>query len=251
MNDFFDFLNFLLWEGCREIFFIFCWFCDVLLFFLFHFIFCFGWRGKFFFFICFFQCFWVFLTTFGPHHFCPHHFWLRPLLGFFFLIKPFCAQTFANHPGPRKTWANGVALRGNLLLMSCFLGHGPPSRDPLCPRPPCAGSPVVLCGVSLLLCCGVKCRCGALRPLLQRTPPDSAGPPNAGASHDSPKTPTCTFEGCGLQSHHQNSTKRKKNENSGGSAKKSAKFWAFHPSGAPPIGGTTFRGPSLRGPTFF
>ena len=30
----------------------------------------------------------------------------------------------------------------------------------------------------------------------------------AGVSHDSPRAQTCTFEGTGLQKHHQNSTKR-------------------------------------------
>ena len=39
--------------------------------------------------------------------------------------------------------------------------------------------------------------------------PNSLGPHGAaGVSHDSPRAQKCTFEGPGLQSHHQNSTKR-------------------------------------------
>ena len=44
------------------------------------------------------------------------------------------------------------------------------------------------------------------------------GPEAAGASHHRPRAQTCTFQGPGLQKHHQNSTKgpqkeRRKNEN--------------------------------------
>ena len=115
--------------------------------------------------IYFFDLFFHVFFCFSDHHYWP----------FFFLIKPFCAQTFANHPWPQKTLANGAALRDNLLLMSCFLGHGPP----------CEGPPVVLCGLSLLCCvlwCGVSVRCvfkifvGASKIwALSRLP--SAGPP--------------------------------------------------------------------------
>ena len=51
----------------------------------------------------------------------------------------------------------------------------------------------------------------------------------AGASHDSPRAQTCTFQGPGLQKHHQNSTKGppregEKNENCGGRGKKERNF---------------------------
>ena len=47
-----------------------------------------------------------------------------------------------------------------------------------------------------------------------------------GASHDSPRAQTCTFEGPGLQKHHQNSTRRhperdKKSKNGAGEGKNS------------------------------
>ena len=63
----------------------------------------------------------------------------------------------------------------------------------------------------------------------------------AGVSHDSPRAQTCTFEGPGLQKHHQNSTGRhpereEKNEFCGGRGKKSAKLWAPHTSGPHPSG---------------
>ena len=56
-----------------------------------------------------------------------------------------------------------------------------------------------------------------------------SGPP--GLHTTARELQTCTFEGPGLQSHHQNSTKgpqreRRKNENSGVSGEKRAKFWA-------------------------
>ena len=74
------------------------------------------------------------------------------------------------------------------------------------------------------------------------------GPEAAGVSHDSPRAQTCTFEGPGLQSHHQNSTKRppreeEKNENSSGRRRKKKKREILGP---PPFGP-----PTLRGPTFF
>ena len=79
-------------------------------------------------------------------------FWPRPL----FFIKPFWAQTFANHPWPQLgQW--GCSL-GQFVAHVLFFG---PSPDPPCPRPPCptppVRDPVVLCGVSLLLCCVVLC----------------------------------------------------------------------------------------------
>ena len=83
------------------------------------------------------------VITFGPHHFRPTT-----------LLKPFFfAQICA--------LANGAALRDNLLLMSCFLGHGPRCDGPPCPR--LCGIPIVV-WVSLLccvvLCRVVVCRCG-------------------------------------------------------------------------------------------
>ena len=88
----------------------------------------------------------------------------------------------------------------------------------------------------------------------------------AGASHNNPRTPNVHI-GARRFKHHQNSTKdaperaeRKKNVAREG--KKSAKFWASHPSG-PTLRGPTFYGfgfifweastlrPTLRGPTFY
>ena len=80
---------------------------------------------------------------------------------------------------------------------------------------------------------------------------------------------TCTFQGPGASKHHQNSTRRpperhRNSETVAGKGRKSAKFWAPHPSGhhpsgphpsgphpfgAPPFRGPTLRGPTLRGPT--
>ena len=61
---------------------------------------------------------------------------------------------------------------------------------------------------------------------------------------------TCTFEGPGLQKHHQNSTRRhpetnKKSENGSGRGKK-REILGPPPFGAPPFG-AALRGPSLRG----
>ena len=98
-------------------------------------------------------------TTFGPHHF-----WPRPPLGF---NKPFCAQISANHP----TLAKGLLF--GTICCSClvFWAMGLRARDPPCPRPPCAGSPVVWCGVSSKFS---WVRPGFWRP----PPPDSpSGPP--------------------------------------------------------------------------
>ena len=81
--------------------------------------------------------------------------------------------------------------------------------------------------------------------------PAASGPP--GLAHDSPRAQTCTF--ClrvpALQKHHQNSTSRhperhKKSEMVAGEGKKSAKFWAPHPSGPHPAGPHP-SGPTLRG----
>ena len=47
-----------------------------------------------------------------------------------------------------------------------------------------------------------------LSPSWRRSMMASVGPKAAGVSHDSPRAQKCTFEGPGLQSHHQNSTKR-------------------------------------------
>ena len=53
----------------------------------------------------------------------------------------------------------------------------------------------------------------------------------AGASHDSPRAQTCTFQGPGIQKHHQNSTKGPLREGTKErkmwwESKKRAKFWA-------------------------
>ena len=113
----------------------------------------------------------VFLTTFGPHHF-----WPRPPLGSFF-IKPFVPKPLRTILGPKKPWP--MELLFGTICCSClvFWAMDLPARDTPCPRPPCAGSPVVLCGVSLL-CCVVLWCVGAVcatfswvRPKFGRSPP--------------------------------------------------------------------------------
>ena len=131
---------------------------------------------------------------FSDHFFGPHHFWPTPLLAqtaswpFFFFSNRFVLD-------PRKLWPMEL-LR--TICCSCFVIYAmdllasPPS-----PRPPCAGSPIVLCCVVSLLCCVVLCcgvggvcvqnfrgcvqNLGAPPTLLRRTPssdfPPSAGPP--------------------------------------------------------------------------
>ena len=84
--------------------------------------------------------------------------------------------------------------------------------------------------------------------------PMASGPP--GFSHDNPRTPNVHIRvSQRLQKHHQNSTRRhperhKKSEMRAGEEKKSAEFWASHPStphpsgphpfGAPPFGPSNF-----------
>ena len=91
-------------------------------------------------------------TTFGPHHF-----WPRPPLGPFFDHTVLCSNLCEPSLTPKNLGS------GNLLLMSCFLGHGPPCEGPPLPKTTLCGIPrcVVLCGVSLLcyvvLCCVVLC----------------------------------------------------------------------------------------------
>ena len=64
---------------------------------------------------------------------------------------------------------------------------------------------------------------------------------------------TCTFQGTCASKHHQNSTRRpperhRNSETEAGKGRKSAKFWASHPSGPHPFGAPPFRGPTLSGP---
>ena len=56
---------------------------------------------------------------------------------------------------------------------------------------------------------------------------------------------TCTFEGSDASKHHQIYTRRpperhNENETVAGERRKSAKFWASHPSGPPPFGASPF-----------
>ena len=67
--------------------------------------------------------------------------------------------------------------------------------------------------------------------------PGLVGPPGFHTTVREPKQ-TCTFEGPGLQKHHQNSTRRHperegKNEFCGGRGKKRAKFWAVQGRAVP------------------
>ena len=88
----------------------------------------------------------------------------------------------------------------------------------------------------------------------------------AGASHDSPRTPNVHISGPRRFKHHQNFTKRppregRKKEKCGRRGKKkSAKFWASHPSGhhfvqvwSPPLRAPLFLGlvPTPSGPPPF
>ena len=68
-------------------------------------------RRIFIFLICFFHVFCFFPTTLGPHHFYNR---------FVIIIESLVRTVF----DPKKTLANGAALRENLLLMSCFWDHG-------------------------------------------------------------------------------------------------------------------------------
>ena len=75
--------------------------------------------------------------------------------------------------------------------------------------------------------------------------PGLVGPP--GFHTTARELQTCTFEGPGLQKHHQNSTKKtkregKKNKNCGGRGKKRAKFWAVRRRGVRRRG-VRWRGP--------
>ena len=75
----------------------------------------------------------------------------------------------------------------------------------------------------------------------------------AGVPHDSARAQTCTFEGPGLQKHHQNSTRRhpereEKNKFCGGRGKKRANFWAVQGKGCPAEGGPGKGGPGKGGP---
>ena len=75
----------------------------------------------------------------------------------------------------------------------------------------------------------------------------------AGVSHDSPRAQTCTFEGPGLQKHHQNSTRRhpereEKNEFCGGRGKKKSKILGGPGEGGPGKGGPGKGGPGKGGP---
>ena len=79
---------------------------------------------------------------------------------------------------PKKTLANGAALLGNLLPMSCFLGHGPPCEGPPLPKTTLCGIPrcvvVLWCGVSVR--CVLKIFVGASK-IWALPPTPSAGPP--------------------------------------------------------------------------
>ena len=138
-----------------------------------------------FFFGLFFHIF--FLTTFGPHHF-----WPRPPLGPLFYQTVLC-------PNPcEPTWANGAALRDNLLLMSCFWGHGPPCEGPPLPMDLPARDPLLCCVVCrCCCCCCVVFWCGVcvqnFRGCVQNLgalPTPSAGPPSAGPPKISPFFPS-------------------------------------------------------------
>ena len=84
-------------------------------------------------------------------------------------------------------------------------------------------------------------------------PPDRA----ARGSHTTARElQTCTFQGTCASKHHQNSTRRpserhKNSETVAGKGRKSAKFWAPHPSGPQTHRGSTLLGPHPSGPPPF
>ena len=98
------------------------------------------------------------------------------------------------------------------------------------------------------------------RPCNKPRRPHQTGPP--GLAHDNPRTPNVHISGPLRFQHHQNSTRRhperhRKSETVAGKGRKSAKFFAPHPSGPHPSAptfsrfgprGPTLRGPTLRGP---
>ena len=130
----------------------------------------------------FFHVFFVFLTTFGPHHY-----WPKPPLGPLYQIV-LCPNLCETILDPKKPWPVGLLF--GTICCSClvFWAMDFPARDPPCPRPPC-----VLCR-----CCGVVWCVGAVFVQIFRVrqkfgrspdspPPDpspdstpSAGPPSVG-----------------------------------------------------------------------
>ena len=68
-----------------------------------------------------------------------------------------------------------------------------------------------------------------------------AAPEATGVSHDNERAQTCTFEGSGLQKHHQNSakgpTREKRLKTVAGEGKKGAKFWGSSGGGVQRRGG--------------
>ena len=90
----------------------------------------------------------------------------------------------------------------------------------------------------------LKCaRLGSL--VVVWNPGGSTRPGRRGSHTTAQELQTCTFEGSGASEHHQNSTRRpperhNENETEAGKGRKSAKFWAPHPSGPHPSG--TLRG---------
>ena len=141
-------------EGRREIFFL-PFFLILGIFFSifeFSFYFVFWVKGTVFFYLCFFHVFGF-----------SDHFWPAPLLAHTtfgpdrllalttsFDQTVFCPNLCEPSLTP-KNFGQWGCSRDNLLLMSCFWAMDFPVRDPGCPRPPCAGSP--LCYVVLLLLC--------------------------------------------------------------------------------------------------
>ena len=82
--------------------------------------------------------------------------------------------------------------------------------------------------------------------------------PHLNGAHDSPRTPNVHISGPRRFKHHQNSTKepqeRERRKKIVGEGKKSAKFWAPHPSGLTLLAFTlqafTLRGPPFGAPPF-
>ena len=111
--------------------------------------------------------FFVFLTTLGPHH-C----WSKTASWPLCLIRQFCAQRTILDPKNLGQWdCSSSQFVGSCLV---FWAMDLPARDLPCPRPPCAGSPVV---VWCVVRCVFKFFVGASKIWALPLTSPSAGPP--------------------------------------------------------------------------
>ena len=255
--DFWIFLIF--WSGKRDVFFIFL-ILGMFFSFVLFFDFLFWVKEKRTFFDLFFSCFFWF-------------FWPHLARTTFETIFCLCVENLGQ-------WG---CSSGQFVAHVLFFGRWTTLRwtslaQDLCGIPRCGVGVSLLCCV--VSCCGVSVRCvlkifvgaskiWALLPTLSAGPaspdstpsarPPSAGPPKMGLHTTARELQTCTFEGPGFGSHQIHETTPPREEERmktvAGRGKKSAKFWAPHPSGPPPFGphfylvwAPTLRGPDPSGP---